>query len=54
MNFSTINLKTKIAIGYLAILVLLTGVAGFGLYGMADTNDKLKHITEVNVKKMAL
>ena len=54
MNFSTINLKTKIAIGYSAILVLLTGVAGFGLYGMADTNDKLKHITEVNVKKMAL
>jgi len=54
MNMSTLTVKAKMIIGYATILIFLTIVAVAGLYGMADSNEKLKHVTEVNNVKITL
>ena len=54
MNMSTLTVKFKMVAGYAVILVFLVIVAMSGLYGMAQSNDKLKQVTEVNTVKMAL
>jgi len=54
MNMSTLTVKFKMVAGYAVILVFLIIVAMSGLYGMAQSNDKLKQVTEVNTVKMAL
>ena len=54
MNMSTLTVKFKMVAGYAVILVFLVIVAMSGLYGMSQSNDKLKQVTEVNTVKMAL
>ncbi|MBC3860718.1 MCP four helix bundle domain-containing protein [Undibacterium jejuense] len=54
MKFSALTVKAKMITGYASVLALLAIISALGLYGMSVTNDKLKHVTEVNAVKMAL
>lgn len=54
MRLSDYSVKMQMSIGYALTLMMLIMVSGFGLYGMHDTYEKLKHVAQVNVAKMAL
>ncbi|MFZ6847519.1 methyl-accepting chemotaxis protein [Undibacterium sp. RuRC25W] len=54
MSISNLTVKMKMVFGYATILIFLSLIAIFGLYGMSESNERLKHVTEVNTVKMAL
>ena len=54
MKFDNLKMRTRLALGYALILLLLIAVATTGYVGMKRSNDALHHIVDVNVKKMGL
>ncbi|HEX8956659.1 MAG TPA: MCP four helix bundle domain-containing protein, partial [Burkholderiaceae bacterium] len=54
MNYKNWKIGTRLGAGFAAVLVLLLVVALVGLNGMSKSDDALRHIVGVNVRKMAL
>ena len=53
MKSTTLNISTRLGIGFGLILILLVGIAMLGINSMSKSDNVLHHIVDVNVKKMA-
>ncbi len=51
MNIANMKISTRLRFGFGLILILLVGVAALGINTMSKTNDALRHIVDVNIKK---
>ncbi|SFV00629.1 methyl-accepting chemotaxis protein [Pseudoduganella namucuonensis] len=54
MKLTNLNIGVRLAAGYALVLVLLAGVALFGINGLNASNEAMHHIVDVNVEKMRL
>src|SRR5450830_567372 len=52
MNIANLKIGTRLRFGFGLILFILAGIAALGINAMGKTNDALRHIVDVNVKKM--
>ena len=53
MNIANSRISTRLGFGFALVLVLLAGVAAVGIDSMRKIDDRLHHVVDVNVKKMA-
>ncbi|MBY0240423.1 MAG: MCP four helix bundle domain-containing protein [Burkholderiaceae bacterium] len=54
MTSTRFNIGARLGAGFTFLLVLLAGVAAIGLHGMNQSNAALRHVVDVNGKKVAL
>ncbi|MBY0238113.1 MAG: MCP four helix bundle domain-containing protein [Burkholderiaceae bacterium] len=54
MHLNHWKIGTRLAAGNAILLAMIIAVAMVGMHGMARSNDALRHITHVNVAKLAL
>jgi methyl-accepting chemotaxis protein len=50
-SFNSLRVSTRLAVAFSVLLALLLLVAGIGMWGMGQSQDKLRSITEVNNKR---
>ncbi|MBA5636601.1 MCP four helix bundle domain-containing protein [Duganella sp. LX20W] len=54
MKFGNLTIGTRMALGYGLVLLLLAGVAGLGLAGMARSNAALQDVVQVNAQRISM
>ena len=54
MNFKTMKVGTRLALGYALVLVLLGGIVGVGLLKMHQIQERIRLITDVNNVQISL
>ena len=54
VNLQNLKIGTRLGLGYGLVLLLMVGVAFFGILGMQRSNEAVRHIVEVNLKKITL